>query len=134
MLLARSRICASRAARVGVLATARRLLSTNEEYLAKNAAAAGVTVLDSGLQYKVLASGPADAPSPSRTDPCECHYEGKLTDGSVFDSSYARGKPTVFQPNQVIKGWCEALQLMKGIGGGKSRRREVILFALQRVQ
>lgn len=44
--------------------------------------------------------------------PCDCHYEGKLIDGSVFDSSYPRGGPSAFAPNQVIKGWTEAMQLM----------------------
>jgi FKBP-type peptidyl-prolyl cis-trans isomerase FklB len=46
--------------------------------------------------------------------PCsECHYRGTLIDGTEFDSSYTRGKPTTFAPNQVIKGWTEAMQLMK---------------------
>jgi len=49
--------------------------------------------------------------------PCECHYAGRLTDGTEFDSSYKRGAPTTFAPNQVIKGWTEAMQLMKE--GGK---------------
>jgi len=92
-----------------------RLLSTSpaEAHLAKNAAAEGVVVLDSGLQYRVLHEGPADGASPLPTSMCSCHYEGKLYDGTVFDSSYARGSPTSFAPNQVIPGWTEALQLMK---------------------
>ena len=44
--------------------------------------------------------------------PCECHYEGRLIDGTVFDSSYKRGQPATFAPNQVIRGWTEAMQLM----------------------
>merc|ERR1712178_71974 len=44
--------------------------------------------------------------------PCECHYKGTLIDGTQFDSSYDRGQPTTFAPNQVIKGWTEAMQLM----------------------
>ena len=44
--------------------------------------------------------------------PCECHYAGRLLDGTEFDSSYARGTTTTFAPNQVIKGWTEAMQLM----------------------
>ena len=44
--------------------------------------------------------------------PCLCHYAGTLTDGTEFDSSYSRGSPTTFAPNQVIKGWTEAMQLM----------------------
>jgi FKBP-type peptidyl-prolyl cis-trans isomerase FklB len=53
--------------------------------------------------------GPAH---PTVDSPCSCHYEGKLIDGTVFDSSYERGQPTTFAPNQVIKGWTEAMQLM----------------------
>merc|ERR1711861_91360 len=49
---------------------------------------------------------------PKASTSCECHYEGKLIDGTVFDSSYERGSPTSFAPNQVIKGWTEAMQLM----------------------
>ena len=45
--------------------------------------------------------------------PCSCHYRGTLTDGTEFDSSYKRGSPATFAPNQVIKGWTEAMQLMK---------------------
>ena len=75
--------------------------TTNVEYLTANAAANGVSVTESGLQYRVLASGSPDAPSPRASDPCSCHYEGRLLDGTVFDSSYARGAPTMFTPNQV---------------------------------
>merc|ERR1712137_1260135 len=50
---------------------------------------------------------------PTADSPCDCHYKGTLIDGKEFDSSYKRGKPTTFAPNQVIKGWTEALQLMK---------------------
>jgi FKBP-type peptidyl-prolyl cis-trans isomerase FklB len=46
------------------------------------------------------------------SSPCECHYQGTLIDGTKFDSSYDRGSPTTFAPNQVIKGWTEAMQLM----------------------
>lgn len=49
---------------------------------------------------------------PTASTPCECHYAGRLLDGSQFDSSYARGQPTTFAPNQVIKGWTEAMQMM----------------------
>ena len=71
----------------------------------------GVVTLESGLMYKVLRDGDGEA-HPKASTSCECHYEGKLIDGTVFDSSYERGSPTSFAPNQVIKGWTEAMQLM----------------------
>jgi hypothetical protein len=75
--------------------------AANAEYLSANAAADGVTVTTTGLQYRVLKSGAPDAPSPRAGDPCSCHYEGRLLDGAIFDSSYARGAPTTFAPNQA---------------------------------
>mmetsp|Transcript_46511 Transcript_46511/g.68753 ORF Transcript_46511/g.68753 Transcript_46511/m.68753 type:complete len:156 (-) Transcript_46511:117-584(-) len=81
-------------------------------YLEENAKKDGWTVLDSGLQYKVLKSGPRPGPSPLASTPCDCHYRGTTIDGTEFDSSYKRGAPTTFAPNQVIKGWTEAMQLM----------------------
>ena len=82
-----------------------------EEYLTKNAKQEGVVTLDSGLQYKVLASG-AGA-SPKAESKVEVHYRGTLIDGTEFDSSYKRGEPASFPVNGVIAGWTEALQLMK---------------------
>lgn len=73
----------------------------------------GVVELPSGLQYRVLKSGPEGGPSPSKSTPCSCHYSGKNIQGEEFDSSYKRGQPTTFAPNQVISGWTEAMQLMK---------------------
>ena len=69
--------------------------------------------LRSGLQYKVLKSGEAGAKSPEVNSPCKCHYRGKLISGVEFDSSYKRHAPSTFAPNQVVKGWTEAMQLMK---------------------
>jgi FKBP-type peptidyl-prolyl cis-trans isomerase FklB len=63
------------------------------------------------LQYEVISEG--TGAMPKATDSVKCHYHGTLIDGSVFDSSVQRGKPAVFGVNQVIKGWVEALQLMK---------------------
>mmetsp|Transcript_35497 Transcript_35497/g.42374 ORF Transcript_35497/g.42374 Transcript_35497/m.42374 type:complete len:234 (+) Transcript_35497:21-722(+) len=80
-------------------------------WLAENAKKEGVTTLPSGLQYKVLTKGIGDS-HPTFDSPCLCHYEGTLTDGTVFDSSYNRNKPSTFAPNRVIKGWAEAMQLM----------------------
>ena len=67
----------------------------------------------SGLRYKVLASGPAGGVSPTVGDTVVVHYRGTLVDGTEFDSSYSRGQPATFGVGQVIRGWTEALQLMK---------------------
>lgn len=81
-----------------------------EKFLAENAKKEGVTVTASGLQYIVLTEG--SGRNPSATDNVKCHYEGRLTDGTVFDSSYRRGEPAVFPLNGVIAGWTEGVQLM----------------------
>ncbi|MBB3184454.1 FKBP-type peptidyl-prolyl cis-trans isomerase FklB [Halomonas fontilapidosi] len=82
-----------------------------EAYLAENAEQEGVTVTESGLQYRELTSG--NGATPGADDTVEVHYEGTLIDGTVFDSSYERGEPVSFQVGQVIEGWQEALQLME---------------------
>ena len=84
-------------------------------FLAENAKKEGVKETASGLQYKVITAGTGK--SPKATDVVEVNYEGKLIDGTVFDSSYERGEPIEFPLNQVIAGWTEGLQLMKE--GGK---------------
>lgn len=84
---------------------------SGEQYLAENAKKDGVTVTASGLQYEVLNEGTGK--SPKATDNVECHYEGRLIDGTVFDSSYRRGESATFPLNGVIAGWTEGLQLMK---------------------
>merc|ERR1712139_399671 len=83
----------------------------------------GVVTLKSGLQYKVLKKGDGKY-HPTKDSPCECHYAGTTpaltpnaadideSEWAEFDSSYKRGEPTTFAPNQVIKGWTEAMQLM----------------------
>ena len=81
-----------------------------EKFLAENAKREGVTTTASGLQYKVLTD--AIGQKPVATDSVRCHYEGRLIDGTVFDSSYQRGEPTSFPLQGVIKGWTEGLQLM----------------------
>ena len=70
----------------------------------------------SGMYYQILTEG--NGPSPTATSKIKAHYEGKLLDGTVFDSSYERGKPLEFKLNQVIRGWQEALQLLKPGGKG----------------
>ena len=82
------------------------------DFLAKNAKAAGVVTLPSGLQYKVVASGPA-GPSPKAGDIIKVHYEGTLVGGQVFDSSIARGKPVLFPLDGLVPAWMEALPKMK---------------------
>ena len=82
-----------------------------EDFLAKNKAKKGVTVTESGLQYKVIAEGKGKMPK--ATDMVSVHYKGTTIDGTVFDDSSKRGEPAVFGVNQVIPGWSEVLQLMK---------------------
>jgi FKBP-type peptidyl-prolyl cis-trans isomerase FklB len=72
----------------------------------------GVFKLPSGMLFKVLQKGSGDK-SPGPNDDCDVHYSGTLKDGTKFDSSYDRGSPASFKPTQVIKGWTEALQLMR---------------------
>lgn len=82
-----------------------------EEFLAKNKKEKGVKTLPSGLQYRVIKDG--TGASPKATDTVTVNYRGTLIDGTEFDSSYKRGQPATFPVNGVIKGWTEALQLMK---------------------
>lgn len=81
------------------------------KFLAENAKKEGVVTLPSGLQYKVLVKG--DGPVPNVDEKVQVNYEGRLVDGTVFDASAKHGeKPIEFRPNQVIKGWQEALTMM----------------------
>jgi FKBP-type peptidyl-prolyl cis-trans isomerase FkpA len=80
-------------------------------YAEKAAKEQGATKLPSGLVFKTLTAG--TGPSPSATDKVKVNYEGKLTNGTVFDSSYKRGQPAEFPLNQVIKCWTEGVQKMK---------------------
>jgi FKBP-type peptidyl-prolyl cis-trans isomerase FklB len=84
--------------------------NAGEEFLAENAKRPEVKTTASGLQYEVIEEGTGD--KPKATDTVKVHYHGTLTDGTVFDSSVARGLPATFGVHQVIKGWTEALQLM----------------------
>ena len=88
-------------------------------WLENNAKRDGVVTLPSGLQYEVIKEGEGEKPTPNSL--VKVHYEGKLIDGTVFDSSFERGEPIELRLNQVIKGWTEGLQLMK-------RGAEYILF------
>lgn len=86
-------------------------IAEGKAFLDANARREGVTVTKSGLQYEILREGTGR--SPKATDKVRCHYEGRLLDGSVFDSSYKRGEPADFGLDQVIAGWTEGVQLMK---------------------
>ncbi|MCQ2258216.1 MAG: FKBP-type peptidyl-prolyl cis-trans isomerase [Bacteroidaceae bacterium] len=81
-----------------------------EKFLAENAKKEGITVTKSGLQYEVITEGTGKKPKAS--DTVRCHYEGRLIDGTVFDSSYKRNEPADFGLQQVIAGWTEGVQLM----------------------
>ena len=90
-------------------------IAAGRAFLEANKSKEGVKVLPSGLQYKILKEGTGK--SPTAEDKVRTHYSGKLIDGTEFDSSIKRGKPAEFPVKGVIKGWTEALQLMKE--GGK---------------
>jgi len=81
-------------------------------YLEANKLKEGVVETKSGLQYRVMVAGKEGGPSPKAGTRCSCHYRGTTIDGKEFDSSYSRGQPTTFAPNQVIAGWTEAMQIM----------------------
>ena len=84
-----------------------------DAFLAKNATAPGIVVLPSGLQYRVLHAGPATGAHPAQGDEIKVHYEGKLVDGRVFDSTLASGQPAVMPLDHLVPGWMEALPLMR---------------------
>ncbi len=86
-------------------------VGAGKAFLAENAKKTGVKTTASGLQYKVLKDGTGTAPQ--ATDTVSVNYKGTLLDGTEFDSSYKRNKPATFAVNGVIKGWTEALQMMK---------------------
>jgi peptidylprolyl isomerase/FKBP-type peptidyl-prolyl cis-trans isomerase FklB len=85
----------------------------SQAFLTANAAKPGVVTLPSGLQYRVVRTGAADGYRPKPGDTVKVHYEGKLPDGTVFDSSYERGAPAVFDVGRLVPGWNQALQLMR---------------------
>jgi FKBP-type peptidyl-prolyl cis-trans isomerase FklB len=94
-------------------AVAARNQTAAKDFLARNGQEKGVVTTASGLQYKILAAGDKKAPPIAAGDTVTADYRGKLLDGSEFDSSYSRGVPQVFPVNGVIKGWQEALAMMK---------------------
>ncbi|CAN5893180.1 FKBP-type peptidyl-prolyl cis-trans isomerase [soil metagenome] len=124
-------------------------MAAAKTFLATNAKAAGVVSLPSGLQYKIVQSGPATGLKPHKGDEVKVHYEGKLLDGKVFDSSYERGAPAAMPIDALIPAWIEALQLMRpgdvwmlyvppelgygeeGAGGGEIPGNSVLIFKIE---
>ncbi|MGH7022822.1 MAG: FKBP-type peptidyl-prolyl cis-trans isomerase [Caulobacteraceae bacterium] len=82
-------------------------------FLASNAHVARVVTTPSGLEYRVLRSGPTSGLEPKPADEVKVDYEGKLLDGEVFDSSYERGAPAILTVRDLVPGWQEALQHMR---------------------
>jgi FKBP-type peptidyl-prolyl cis-trans isomerase len=85
-------------------------IAAGKAFLTGNAKKAGISTTASGLQYQALTTG--TGPKPKSTDTVKVNYEGKLLDGTVFDSSYARKEPATFPLDGVIAGWTEGVQLM----------------------
>jgi FKBP-type peptidyl-prolyl cis-trans isomerase len=88
-------------------------LAAGTAFLEKNKKSRGIKVTDSGLQYKVLTSGPKDGKHPFPGQFVCVNYQGTSLDGKEFDSSYKAGVPAVFPSNRLIKGWVEALSVMR---------------------
>lgn len=86
-------------------------LKKSNEFLAANKEKEGIVELKSGLQYQIIKKG--NGRKPDIEDRVTTHYKGQLLDGTIFDSSYDQGNPATFQVSRVMKGWAEALQLMK---------------------
>lgn len=90
---------------------AKQAIAEGKVFLENNGKREGVVTTKSGLQYEVLKEGTGR--NPKATDKVRCHYEGRLINGNVFDSSYKRNQPADFGLNQVIAGWTEGVQLMQ---------------------
>jgi peptidylprolyl isomerase/FKBP-type peptidyl-prolyl cis-trans isomerase FklB len=84
-----------------------------DSFMAANAKLPGVVTTPSGLEYKIVTSGPAAGPHPRLSDEVKVNYEGKLVGGQIFDSSFQRGEPADFPLDGLVQGWIEALQLMR---------------------
>lgn len=120
-----------------------------QAYLEANAKKPGVKVLPSGLQYEIVTSGPASGQHPHAGDEVKVNYEGKLVDGTVFDSSYERGQPAAMPLEHLVPAWQEAIPLMRpgdiwiltvppklgygaeGAGGGAIPPNAVLIFKVE---
>lgn len=120
-----------------------------KSFMTTNASAEGVQALPSGVQYKIVRSGPATGLKPGPNDEVKVHYEGKLASGKIFDSSYERGAPAAMPLPALIPAWKEALQLMRpgdewvlyvppemgygeeGAGGGEIPPNSVLIFRIE---
>src|SRR5690606_29797668 len=118
-------------------------------FMATNAKVEGVQTLPSGVQYKIVRSGPATGLKPGPQGEGKVHYEGKLVSGKIFDSSYDRGQPAAMPLPALIPAWKEALQLMRpgdewilfvppemgygseGAGGGEIPGNSVLIFRIE---
>lgn len=109
-LLAAYQRLARKSAMEEAQAVKKKNLAQGGVFLEGNKLLRDVVVLSSGLQYKVIKEG--TGPVPGLEDNVECHYRGRLLDGTEFDSSYSRGRPAVFQVSKVIAGWTQALTRM----------------------
>ncbi|MCW7554973.1 FKBP-type peptidyl-prolyl cis-trans isomerase [Endozoicomonas gorgoniicola] len=124
-------------------------LEKGQAFLKENGKKPGITTMESGLQYRIIKEGKGE--KPLETSEVTVHYEGKLLDGTVFDSSYERKQPATFKLNQVIRGWTEALKAMPegstwelfipadlayGPGGipGKIGPNEVLTFKVELIE
>ncbi len=124
-------------------------LAAAKAFMAGNAKQPGIQVTASGLQYKIVRSGPTTGPRPQKGDEVKVNYEGKLPDGKVFDSSYERGFPAAMPLAALIPAWIEALQLMRpgdewilyvppelgygadGAGGGQIPANSALIFRIE---
>ncbi|OYW28119.1 MAG: peptidylprolyl isomerase [Caulobacter sp. 12-67-6] len=113
LTLAMGGIAAAQSPATTAPASAAPATTAGQTFLAANAKVPGVVVLPSGLQYKILTSGPKTGPSPKPGDIIKVHYEGKLLDGTVFDSSFARKQSAIMPLEGLVQAWLEALPMMK---------------------
>jgi peptidylprolyl isomerase/FKBP-type peptidyl-prolyl cis-trans isomerase FklB len=88
-------------------------LTAAQTFMAQNAKKPGVKTLPDGVQYEIVRSGPETGAHPKKGDLLKVHYEGKLTSGEVFDSSYERGSPAVMELDQLIPAWMEVIPMMR---------------------